>query len=158
MEHAIPAGGMLTVQIPKQTSFIGYTNTSDPATFFSHTNGLLQAPMMNSTAVTLTLPKGLPAQEPVTFSLLNVRTPRSFKTSQTFILSTMGSDGYVIDAGGKEIALTMNQMTPLSSIQIVPSSLVNGAIEPYKVSFITIVELRDLDVIQIRLPTELSLA
>jgi len=69
----------------------------------------------------------------------------------------MGSDGYVIDAGGKEIALTMTQMTPLSSIQIVPSSLVNGAIEPYKVSFSTIVELRDLDVIQIRLPTELSL-
>jgi len=28
----------------------------------------------------------------------------------------MGSDGYVIDAGGKEIALTMTQMTPLSSI------------------------------------------
>ena len=41
-------------------------------------------------------------------TLENVRTPRSFRPSSEFLVETTSPEGYVIDAGGSDITVTMN--------------------------------------------------
>jgi hypothetical protein len=64
----------------------------------------------------------------------------------------MGPDGYVIDAGGQDITLTMTQMKPLSSLSITSTSNVNGAEVPYVFQFVSAAKLLDEDEVHIQLP------
>ena len=83
-------------------------------------------------------------------------TPRSFKTSSGFTISTSNDEGYVIDAGGNDIAVTMSVMSLLDSVSITPTNFTNGAIAPYRVQFKSSVLLKSGDQLFMTLPDELA--
>ena len=52
----------------------------------------------------------------MTLSIKGVRTPRSFRPSSEFAIRTISTEGYVIDAGGQDITVTMSEMNILTSL------------------------------------------
>lgn len=82
----------------------------------------------------------------------NTRTPRSFRTSSAFNITTSTPDGFIVDSGGTDINLVMTKMTPLEQISITPQNRTNGAVTAYAVKFESSVELKDGDQMFINFP------
>jgi len=74
-----------------------------------------------------------------------VITPRSFRTSSGFTISSSNKEGYIIDAGGNDIAVMMSIMSLLDAVSITPTNFTNGAVAPYKVQFKSSVLLKNGD-------------
>lgn len=64
----------------------------------------------------------------------------------------MSPEGYVIDEGGTDIIVTMTEMNSLTSMEMVPASLVNGAVTDYQIKFDSFVHLEDGDRVLITTP------
>lgn len=89
---------------------------------------------------------------PIRLTLKNIRTPRSFRPSSEFRIETMSVEGYVIDGGGTDISLQMSVMNTLTSVDLTPVSLVNGAVTEYRLRIDTFVHLMNKDRIMITTP------
>ena len=112
---------------------------------------------MTARYITFVLPTGhAQLTKPITFSLLNIITPRSFQTSSGFIIKSANIEGYVVDEGGQDITVTMSKMTNLDSISIIPMNSTNGLITSYRVEFNTSVLLKSGDIMLLKLPKELT--
>ena len=112
---------------------------------------------MTLNSITFELPAGhLTSEPPLSVTLRNVLSPRSFKSSYAFNITSMNPEGYSIDAGGSDISVTMSTMQQLGSISIKASNFTNGAVAPYNVKFTSNVKLQEGDLLQIMLPSGLS--
>lgn len=58
------------------------------------------------------------AANPIKLRLENIRMPRSFRPSSEFSVETKSLEGFVIDAGGSDITVTMSEMNTLNSLSI----------------------------------------
>jgi len=56
------------------------------------------------------------SHNPLRLTLESLRTPRSYRPSSEFTVETMSTEGYVIDAGGSDITVTMNQMNDIKGL------------------------------------------
>ena len=65
-------------------------------------------------------------------TLEGVRTPRSFRPSSEFGVQTISTLGFVIDAGGSDITVTMNKMNTMSGFDVQVDDLSNGAVTAYQ--------------------------
>ena len=65
---------------------------------------------LTSASILFSFPKGHDhtKHNPMRLTLEGVRTPRSFRPSSEFGVETISTLGYVIDAGGSDITVTMN--------------------------------------------------
>lgn len=92
------------------------------------------------------------SDNPIRLTLQNLRTPRSFRPSSEFKIETRTEEGYVIDGGGSDITVQMNEMNFLTGIEITPTSKVNGIVTDYKVKIDTFVYLDNRDRVLITTP------
>ena len=72
---------------------------------------------------------------PLTFSLLNIRNPRSFKPSKGFSIVTRDLKKRPVDVGGQDINLVMKTMNFFDDFKVIPSDSTNGAINTYEIEF-----------------------
>ena len=91
-------------------------------------------------------------QNPIRLTLKNIRTARSFRPSSEFRVETMSIEEYVIDGGGSDITVVMSNMNTLSSVEITPVELINGAITDYHVKVDSFVHIKNRDRILITTP------
>ena len=108
---------------------------------------------LTSEYILLSFPEGHSTDDnPIRLTLQGIRTPRSFRPSSEFRIETMSVEKYVIDGGGTDIAVVMSEMNTLTSVEINPVALQNGAITEYRVTIDTFVHLKDKDRILITTP------
>ena len=89
---------------------------------------------------------------PLQFSLLGVRNPRSFEPSSGFQIETLDDGKYKIDIGGQDINLVMNTMNYFTSLTVTPGNLTNGAVTNYTVAFSSHVYVLEKDILTFQFP------
>jgi hypothetical protein len=94
---------------------------------------------------------------PLKFSLLNIRNPRSYKPSKGFSIVTRDLNKVPVDIGGQDINLVMNTMNFYPEFTITPSSLINGAINTYRVDFTSKVYMIEGDILNLHFPPTVHL-
>ena len=89
---------------------------------------------------------------PIRLTLLDIRTPRSFRPSSEFRIETMSVEKFVIDGGGTDIAVVMSVMNTMNGVEIIPLELINGEVTDYKIKIDTFVHLKNRDRIMLTTP------
>ena len=108
---------------------------------------------VTSEYILFTFPNGHSTDDnPIRLSLNDVRTPRSFRPSSEFKIETWTVEGFIIDAGGTDITVTMSKMNELTKLEIEPLDLTNGAVTDYLVRIDSFVYLKDNDRLMITNP------
>ena len=109
--------------------------------------------------MTFAVPGGLnTSTQRVSLSVSNIITPRSLRPSSGFTIYTRNAAGFIVDAGGQDITVTMDTVNHLTDLQIDPIDKTNGASSSYKFTLETFVPLHDGDILSVELPEELSQA
>lgn len=162
-EHDIPVGGQLRVSLPVEMAFPpSVLDAEDPSyvmgpTATGSTDELIEFTEVTERYLLMTFPDGhLISRNPIELQMNDMRTPRSFRPSSEFLIETISDEGYVIDAGGTDITVTMDIMNTLTGLEIVPQSLINGAVTDYLIRIDTFVFLKDEDKILITNPPTVS--
>lgn len=158
-EHDVDADGTLKVKLPIEMQFPAeaVSAADDPATVLSrYVKSSVEVSLVEITSehIILKFGTGYTTAKGKTFSLslFNIRSPRSFRPSSEFLIQTVSPEGYVIDEGGTDIIVTMTEMNSLTSLEMVPASLVNGAVTDYHIKFDSFVHLADGDRVLITTP------
>ena len=162
-EHDIPVGGNLKVSLPVEMAFPkSIVESADPSTVLGYTatgsnDELIQFVEVVESYLLLQFPEGhLTSKNPIELTIKGMRTPRSFRPSSEFVIETLSTENYVIDAGGSDITITMNIMNTLTGLEIIPQSLINGAVTDYLIRIDSFVFLKDNDRILITNPPTVS--
>jgi hypothetical protein len=114
MQHNIPANGTISVILPGQMRFIDFNaKSSNVSSYFNDPNGKLSDAVMTNTSITFTVADGYnsTSDPALTVTLLKALSPRSFKPSDGFNVTTFNPQGYSIDNGGSDITVAMSVMT-----------------------------------------------
>ena len=150
-EHGITQGGFLTVSLPPGSIFLddqvfsSVRNANDPDIFKLYN--------VSKDKIIVELQKEhLAMNNPLQFSLLGVRNPRSFEPSSGFQIETLDPGKYKVDIGGQDINLVMNHMNYFTSLTVTPSNLTNGAVTDYTVEFSTEVFVNQSDILTLQFP------
>ena len=157
-EHDVDIDGTLKVKLPIEMAFPAEAvNQADPATVLSQyvkSSEDVSLVEITSEHIILKFGTGYTTAKGKTFklSLSNIRSPRSFRPSSEFLIQTMSPEGFVIDEGGTDIIVTMTEMNSLTSMEMVPANLINGAVTDYHIKFDSFVHLEDGDRVLITTP------
>jgi len=150
-EHGIPENGYIEVNLPKDLEF-----TKNEV--FSDTRDSLNKAQMTifdqskDRIIVKVLTEHKEENNPLRFSLLNIRNPRSYKPSKGFSIITLDTNKVRVDIGGQDINLVMNTMNFYPKFSLTPSDLTNGAINTYRVDFESKVFMLDGDILNLHFP------
>lgn len=148
-EHDVPKGGALNVLLPIEMEF-----PKAEQVIFSGDGLLWEATEeLTSRLIIFKFDEAhTTAANPIKLRLENIRMPRSFRPSSEFSVETKSLEGFVIDAGGSDITVTMSEMNTLNSLSIQAASLINGDVTDYKIGLQSLVNLKDSDRILLEIP------
>lgn len=116
-EHSVPASGFLKVTLPVEMAFPkAMVESQKPIYTLSKkvvgVESVDAAQFVNVTSEFILFAFEVEhnhlVDNPITLTLEKVRTPRSFRPSSEFLIETMSVEGFVIDAGGSDITVTMS--------------------------------------------------
>jgi hypothetical protein len=150
-EHGITEGGFLTVSLPPGSIFMEDNVFSDSKRPGTVDKFKLYNVSKNKIIVEM-MKEHLVADNPLRFSLLGVRNPRSFEPSSGFQIETLDPGKYKVDIGGQDINLVMNRMNHFSSLTVTPKNLTNGAVTDYAVAFASEVFVNQSDILTFQFP------
>lgn len=87
-EHDVPTPGFIRVQLPNDCAIVDkITSTGLDLVSANSTTG----------TILLNVPNGLKKGTLISYTLAGVRNPRSFQPSDVFTISSVNTDGYVVD-------------------------------------------------------------
>ena len=99
-EHDIPNPGLLRVQLPKDCAIVVTIQSS----------GLVLVSANSTTGtIMLDVPNGMKKGTQFSYTLNGIRNPRSFQPSDVFTISSVNSEGYVVDQG-EDVNVVMSVM------------------------------------------------
>jgi hypothetical protein len=161
-EHSVPVGGFLRMTLPVEMAFPKDVVDSQRPVFTIEQNSRssdlatdkIRFNNVTTEYISFEFPSGhnYTKHNPLRLTLENIRTPRSFRPSSEFTVETRSTQGYIIDAGGSDITVVMNQMNDLTALDVHVNDLSNGAVTAYKFKIDTFVYLKDADRLLVTLP------
>ena len=155
-EHNIPDEGYIKITLPKEMAFDEQVVAIQELVFV---NDKLTFVNVTENSALFKLQSGHDFDNnPIEISLQGIRNPRSFAPTSGFVIQTMDKLGYIIDAGGQDLNVVMNEKNELKNIRFVPSDTTNGAITTYQVHMDSFVHLESGDIVFITFPPELPLS
>ena len=116
-EHDIPNGGYLEIVLPEEMNFSNETVITQQIDHDAPNT--LKFNNITENTISFNVPNGLKTSErSVSLTLKQIFTPRSFRPSSGFTVYTKNADGYIVDSGGQDIAVTMDTMNTMTDLQI----------------------------------------
>lgn len=96
--------------------------------------------------VKFAIPGGYAKETPLDFTVSGIRNPRSFKPTEAIVISSVDSQGFVIDQG-TDVNIVMNQMASWSALTFTPQNLTNGNVGNVDVIFESAIPLANGDTV-----------
>ena len=153
-EHGIQKGGFIEVSLPNGLIFL-----KDEDKTFAPKGDALAATKLRlwdasrkDRILVSVLESHTVEDNPLMFSLLNIRNPRSFQPSKGFSIVTRDKNKIPVDIGGQDINLVMNNMNVFDEFKIQPSDQTNGVVNMYQVDFKSKVFIFKNDILNIEFP------
>jgi hypothetical protein len=130
-EHGIQKGGFIEVSLPQGLVFLPGGEVFAAKKDATSNDKLRRSDNTANRIRILVLEAHSPEDNPIVFSLLNIRNPRSFKPSKGFHVITRDTGKVKVDIGGQDINLVMNNMNLFDDFKITPSDQTNGVVNMY---------------------------
>jgi hypothetical protein len=157
--HDIVQNGKIKVTFPSEISI---PNPADSANNnCTAVSGIEAGYSCSATSSTLIITSGftsaaLNAGSTVSFRLGGVRNPVSLQVTSSFTIETLTSDDFNIDSINSGVTTTMTIVNQMSSVQILPESLVNSDVNNIRFKIVASSPLQKGDLIKITFPSQVS--
>jgi hypothetical protein len=130
-EHGIQKGGFIEISLPKGLVFLK-DEVFAPKKDASSADKLRLWDASRKDVIIISVLEAHSVEEnPLMFSLLNIRNPRSYKPSKGFSIVTRDKNKIPVDIGGQDINLVMNHMNIFDEFKITPGDKTNGVENTY---------------------------
>lgn len=156
-EHGIQKGGFIEVSLPKGLIFLKDEVFAPKGDALQSTKLKLWDASSNDRILVSVLEAHTVEDNPIMFSLLNIRNPRSYQPSKGFSIVTRDKNKIPVDIGGQDINLVMNNMNIFEEFKIQPSDATNGVVNMYQVDFTSKVFIFKNDILNIEFPLTVQL-
>lgn len=164
--HTLIQNGKILVVFPAEISILDMTLAQNSFKIIQNIESTATA-TITSNSSNLTIVSGfqtlsLPPGSVIQFSISNIVNPVSLQPTSSFQIYTMTSSNSVVDGAFVNLNLQMQSVDPLSSIAILPSSLINDAITTYLFSLnfsslIASAPLHTGDLISVMIPSSIGI-
>ena len=156
--HAIVQNGKIVVTFPTDVTMPSPAAAANSCAAIS---GIDSSLICFATSSVITISSGYSssaraAGSTVSFSVGNIRSPVSLQTSSSFAIKTQSVDDYDIDIITSGITVTMASVTDVTSVEILPESLVNGATTNLEVKIVPSSPLKNGDILRMTFPSQLT--
>lgn len=156
--HIIVRDAKIVINFPSEIILPSPATSANSCTAISGIDATL---ICTATSNSLTVNGGYssasrPAGTRVSFSITQVRNPVSLQPTSSFSIRTRTQDDYDIDVVTSGVLVTMAAVNSLTSVEITPESLVNGATTTLEIKIVASSPLKNGDLLRVTFPTQVK--